>query len=237
MENLFKIFLDTIDDNIFSRNEYRAVKQTLKEDYLLDDRDRSKLVSKIFDIAKGKLGNNPTDNQKILAWFERANKVVNDFQDSQVYFSPGMADKNCKNIIIDNFIQVKKKIDICINEITDIEIGQEIVNCFERDIEIRIFIEDSNVNNEYSLFYQLRDAGLDIRIDDHCQLMKNKFVIFDDNKLITGSYNWTIGSSENIENILVTTNQYIVEEYIAEFNKLWGQFIPDPDDRIRLNGV
>lgn len=51
--------------------------------------------------------------------------------------------------------------------------------------------------------------------------MHNKFCIIDNQIVITGSYNWTYyAENKNWENILITKNSAIINQYRVEFNKI-----------------
>jgi len=55
--------------------------------------------------------------------------------------------------------------------------------------------------------------------------MHNKFAVIDGEFVITGSFNWTYqAGSHNQENICVIDNQYYIDKYTNEFNRLWKQF-------------
>jgi phosphatidylserine/phosphatidylglycerophosphate/cardiolipin synthase-like enzyme len=53
--------------------------------------------------------------------------------------------------------------------------------------------------------------------------MHHKFVILDQQTVLTGSYNWTYESEdENQENLLILQDAYSVEAYTREFKALWA---------------
>jgi len=53
--------------------------------------------------------------------------------------------------------------------------------------------------------------------------MHHKFVIIDNNILISGSINWTKSAFfGNFENVLVTNESAIVEPFINEFERIWA---------------
>ncbi len=55
-------------------------------------------------------------------------------------------------------------------------------------------------------------------------VMHNKFALFDQLCVITGSYNWTPGAEySNYENVLRTNDPNVVEAYRQEFESLWLQ--------------
>lgn len=57
--------------------------------------------------------------------------------------------------------------------------------------------------NKYSVFPVLKKAGISFRFNDAFELEHNKFAIYDDNIVLTGSYNWTRSASDsNSENCI-----------------------------------
>ncbi|CAG7734764.1 unnamed protein product [Allacma fusca] len=70
-----------------------------------------------------------------------------------------------------------------------------------------------------------RHKGIPIRMKSTGYLMHNKFVIIDDEALLTGSLNWTVqGVTGNRENVLLTTDTRLVGAYRQEFIKMWNEF-------------
>jgi phosphatidylserine/phosphatidylglycerophosphate/cardiolipin synthase-like enzyme len=55
-------------------------------------------------------------------------------------------------------------------------------------------------------------------------IMHHKFVLFDKERVVTGSFNWTAGAEHvNYENALLTDNSNVVAAYGREFERLWGR--------------
>jgi len=54
--------------------------------------------------------------------------------------------------------------------------------------------------------------------------MHHKFAIFDEETLLTGSYNWTRSAANyNHENLLITDALPLVAAYLSTFRKLWNK--------------
>jgi phosphatidylserine/phosphatidylglycerophosphate/cardiolipin synthase-like enzyme len=54
--------------------------------------------------------------------------------------------------------------------------------------------------------------------------MHHKFAIIDTRIVFTGSFNWTYTASKhNQENLLVTSNYEILNQYADEFERLWKE--------------
>lgn len=87
------------------------------------------------------------------------------------------------------------------------------------DVEVKIL--GSNVRD-------LTDEGVSVRTDASTQsLMHNKFVIIDQKILMTGSYNWTARATKaNQENVVIIENDFLIQSFTEEFNKLWKKFKP-----------
>lgn len=53
--------------------------------------------------------------------------------------------------------------------------------------------------------------------------MHHKFIIIDNNILITGSTNWTMAAFfGNFENLMVTSESRLVKPFINEFEEIWA---------------
>ena len=70
-------------------------------------------------------------------------------------------------------------------------------------------------------------SGIQVRQDLTSYLMHHKFVILDENLLITGSFNWTRQAiTGNNENLIVTNQPELLCAYQDEFEKLWTMYDP-----------
>ncbi len=57
-------------------------------------------------------------------------------------------------------------------------------------------------------------------------VMHNKFALFDQSQVVTGSYNWTPGAEHaNYENALLTDDPDVVHPYAREFELLWRRAV------------
>jgi phosphatidylserine/phosphatidylglycerophosphate/cardiolipin synthase-like enzyme len=67
-------------------------------------------------------------------------------------------------------------------------------------------------------------AGVEVKMDYTKNHMHHKFAIVDKQHLMTGSYNWTRSAANyNHENLLLTSDEGVVKEYLKEFDKLWKE--------------
>jgi mitochondrial cardiolipin hydrolase len=60
-------------------------------------------------------------------------------------------------------------------------------------------------------------------------IMHHKFILFDQNQVVTGSFNWTPGAEHsNYENALLIDDPQTVKAYILEFDTLWRRAASGP---------
>ena len=58
-------------------------------------------------------------------------------------------------------------------------------------------------------------------------MMHNKFAVFDEVLVVTGSYNWTQGAEHaNYENVLFEDSPNVVQAYMRQFADLWASAKP-----------
>ncbi len=131
---------------------------------------------------------------------------------------------NIRDFVINMLKSAKKELKICMFTISDNPIAETIAGCHKMGIRVRIITDDGKIFDKGSDIYSLDRTGIKIKIDSFRSLMHHKFVLVDNQKLLTGSYNWTrTGSDINNENVLVTSNKKIVKAYNKEFKRLWKE--------------
>lgn len=140
---------------------------------------------------------------------------------SHAYFSPGDA---CLNAILGAFETAEKSVCICVFTISDDRIADAILSAFRRGLSIRIITDNKKLHDMGSDIRELAAKGIEVRVDRSNSHMHHKFAIFDHARVLTGSYNWTRSAAlYNHENILVTDNFSIVQDYSQEFERLWNK--------------
>ncbi|MEL6133442.1 MAG: hypothetical protein AAFR59_08780 [Bacteroidota bacterium] len=111
MDAIEQLFKKAIEDQVFTREERRAIIRALAEEEL-DPKELGKLKHEVFQMAEKEMDNH--QGERIVEWLRQAVKVLNKADKPlyahQVYFSPGAA---CLKAICDHVQQARKQIDIC----------------------------------------------------------------------------------------------------------------------------
>lgn len=221
MKNI-EILIDKIFEDQNNSNQIQELK-TLINNTKPDTSDLRTIQNYVFKKAfKIQQINKPE-----LIKIEEINKLILDYtlfnkNRSEVYFSPG---DDCADAIIREIENVSHTIDICVFTISDNRISQAIINAQNQGIQIRIITDNDKVFDKGSDIFIMKDHGIKVKTDHSRHHMHDKFAIFDNQSVITGSFNWTVSASlYNQENLIIERNKKVVKKFIQEFNKLWNKF-------------
>ncbi|GBL99996.1 Mitochondrial cardiolipin hydrolase [Araneus ventricosus] len=148
-------------------------------------------------------------------------------------------DQNCRavhdetslNCLLNVLRFAKHTLDVCVYMITCSVLGNALVECQERDVKIRVITEIRNSGEEGevigSQIGKLRNAGISVRCSSSSFWMHHKFLVADNEILVNGSFNWTNQAvMGNYENLIITSEETLVQPFITEFQRLWDHLGP-----------
>ncbi len=139
-----------------------------------------------------------------------------------VRFSPG---DGCLEAIQACFRAAQRTADVCVFTITDDRIRQVMEAAHRRGVRVRVISDDDKSQDEGSDIEALGRAGIACRLDRTEAHMHHKFAVFDETRLLTGSYNWTRSAARfNHENVMVLDDPSLAATFSAEFARLWEGF-------------
>lgn len=115
------------------------------------------------------------------------------------------------------------EIKIAMSWITNIKIFNRLLDKLEKEIAVELITNNDDINNNLSSldFQEFIDKGGRLYFMDAKYFMHHKFMIIDNRKVETGSYNFTeIAENINIENVIITDDQATISNYQSEFENL-----------------
>lgn len=137
----------------------------------------------------------------------------------KVFFTPGTG---CERNII-KAINDAQKMDIAVYSITHPDITSALIDAHKRGATIRIVTDRTQAKGKGSLVTKIKSAGIPIVTNHKHKIEHNKFAVFDDLHIVSGSYNWTTNASKyNSENCLFFDQQN--KEYTQRFEYLWDLY-------------
>ncbi len=98
----------------------------------------------------------------------------------------------------------------------------------ERGLRVRLVIDYNKFKESQATRELLANGVLPFRLsygrNGPGSKMHHKFVLVDGQAVVTGSYNWTLGSEEkNYENVLILREPRHLKAYQSEFDSLWTE--------------
>lgn len=130
-----------------------------------------------------------------------------------------------KNAIIQYIDSSSSDICIAVAWFTHRDLFQAILRALDRKVSVSAIIIDDIINrgpNGLDFTPFLEKGGTIRFMNTRNLLMHNKFCLFDNKVLISGSYNWTYSAEhKNAENIIVTTEDSVCNAFKEQFTRLW----------------
>jgi len=117
--------------------------------------------------------------------------------------------------------EARHQLDMCLYLVTLPELANVVISLHQTGICVRLIVEGSNVGGLGCQVDRLRRSGVDVVTRNQTGLMHHKFIIVDGKILLSGSFNWTYQAvTHNNENVIVTSNPVIVNQFNHQFNLL-----------------
>lgn len=137
------------------------------------------------------------------------------------YFCP---EDGCEEEVVRLISSAKKSVYFMIFSFTSDPIGDLLISR-KSELDIRGVFDESQLlsQKQYTEYYKMKEAGMDVRIDGNSAKLHHKVFIIDNETVITGSYNPTAGGNErNDENIIVLRDEAVATLFINEFTRIWN---------------
>ena len=132
--------------------------------------------------------------------------------------------------IIEQIGAAQQHVDVLAFAFTSDLIADALVEARARGVQVRVVMERRNSVGTGSEFARLHDAGIDVLPDGNCFVMHHKVMVIDNERTITGSFNFTdAAQDQNDENILLIDDESVAALYNAEFERVYAQAL-DPTD-------
>lgn len=145
---------------------------------------------------------------------------------------------NIENVILENFDRAEKSIVIAVAWFTNKRIVSRLIDLKRfKNIDIQILTDENETNRKYffELFQRdLESAGIELKTQHFKKFNHNKFAVIDDEKVITGSYNYTYKANSNSENIVIEVNRRTAGFYTRVFNFFTDSTYVDPNVEILM---
>ena len=141
----------------------------------------------------------------------------------EAFFVSPSVDGVIESEIIKALDEAEKSIYIAMYSFTDDQLADAVIRAHDREVKVRVILEDSRKNERGGEYDRLHDSGIAIKLATKGSLFHHKFVVIDDSLTITGSYNWSDkADDDNFENVVFISCKEIAGVYVKEFEEIWN---------------
>ncbi len=128
-------------------------------------------------------------------------------------------------MIIQHINNSKNSIKVLAFALTNSSISDSLIAASNRGVQVSVvFDKEQNNYQKYSKYDNLVSNGISAVLNNNAKKMHNKVMIFDDNIVLSGSYNFTNQANDkNDENVVLIKNKTIVKKYKDEFKKIYDR--------------
>lgn len=158
----------------------------------------------------------------------------------EVYFTdpftindPLQWESSIEGRLIEKINAAQNSIHVAAFELDLTRVAEALIAARQRGLDVRWVTDDENgieadEEPDRGQFAMLQQAGIEVRSDTRSALMHNKFFIFDDASVWTGSTNITENAVfKQDNNVIVIHSPAVAAIYEREFQEMWdGQFGP-----------
>ena len=232
MQDLLDQLELTLADGVLTSAEKRGLLAQLQQRPLRPDQLRQ-MRNHAFDLvhARALQADAVATLPPLIRWLNQIIKTLDQVQpqvavQTEVWFSPGRA---CLDAVVGHLRSCRQQADVCVFTIADDRITDALLAARARGVALRLISDDDKRYDRGSDIERLHAAGIPVMVDHSEAHMHHKFALFDQRRLLNGSFNWTRSASEaNEENLVSSSDPQLIAHFQAQFDRLWQRFRPLP---------
>ncbi|MWL90654.1 phospholipase D family protein [Cupriavidus sp. SW-Y-13] len=132
---------------------------------------------------------------------------------------------SCQDMIVDAIHRTRRQLLIQAYSFTNKEIAKAVVEAHQRGVDVRVIVDKSQSSERYTSATFLKNAGIAVVIDTKPAIAHNKVMVFDEQAVFTGSFNFTKSAEErNAENgMLIRGDSAVVKAYSDNWRTRYGK--------------
>ncbi len=137
-------------------------------------------------------------------------------------------DLNSRDLMGSALGQVHGSVSAVVYKFDDPKLLPVLLEALQRGVKLRVLCDEKESGKKDSLVDELAKAGAQIRAWPRSQgKLHAKFVLCDNKRVLTGSWNWTKSAGgKNLELLMDITDDYTVKTFVGVFARLWDMGQP-----------
>lgn len=135
-----------------------------------------------------------------------------DLKSANVCFTPP---KGCAKLIAREIGDAESSIYIHAYGLTSEPIINSLIDAANRGVTVKALLDSSNFSDKKTAYKRMKEANIEIILDKVPGIAHNKIMIIDEEKVITGSFNFTKSAdTRNAENVLLVKDKRLASIYL-----------------------
>ena len=132
------------------------------------------------------------------------------------------SDTSLGSAVTEAIRQSKARLTLALYGFDNTNLAEELIKLAKKNVNVRVKMDTQRSSGKKitALIDRLREAGVHVQTVAADGRNHNKFAVIDGRKVITGSYNWTLKSESNWENILILDCPELAQSYEREWEKI-----------------
>lgn len=141
-----------------------------------------------------------------------------------VGFSPS-AGQDALQMVLTTINGARHSLDMAAYSFTSKPVATALIAAKARGVSVRVVADEKANTGRYTAVTFLAHQGVPVRLTTQYAIMHNKFMVVDNNRVQTGSFNYTASAAQrNAENVLLVKNApALAAAYQNEFDRLWSE--------------
>lgn len=124
----------------------------------------------------------------------------------------------CGSLIAQEVSKAKKSIYVQAYGFTFGPIIYQLKAAHSRGVKVHVILDGGHLSNNKQIYQELKDIGMDVSLDKMSGIAHNKVMIIDQQKVITGSFNFTKSAdTRNAENVVLIDDTNIAKQYLENW--------------------
>lgn len=153
--------------------------------------------------------------------FSTSQTAIDSENQIELCFTPP---SGCGTLIAQEIARAKESIYVQAYGLTSGIIVNQLIQAKNRGIKVQVLLDKSNVSDKWSKMMDLVNANVSVRIDKVSGIAHNKVIIIDEQKVITGSFNFTNAADKrNAENVIIINNKSVAKEYLNNWQDRYNK--------------
>lgn len=116
----------------------------------------------------------------------------------------------------------KERLTLALYGFDNTDLGEELLKLVKKNVAVRLKVDTARSAGKkiVKLMEQLKAGGVQVQAVAPNGRNHNKFAVIDGKRVLTGSYNWTLKSENNWENLLILDCPELAKSYESEWERI-----------------